>query len=204
MKVSTNEEMDSPRDGSSRPDVTAPQPLLGQRLRALRVSRQFSLAEVATATGISTSFLSLVENGGSDITIGRLVRLVDFYGTSIADLLIEDPFDSMVVRADRRRILSSGNEGITVQLLSPDSNRQMSPFTVRLAPGGKSEEHLSHSGEEWTFVISGRIELDLTGVGTIVLDQGDSIYFDAKLGHSYRNLSTADSTFLSVVTPPSM
>lgn len=60
-----------------------PQPDLGTKLRALRTDRGLSIAEVADATGISASFLSLVENGRSDIAIGRLMRLIDFYGVGL-------------------------------------------------------------------------------------------------------------------------
>ena len=59
---------------------------LGGALRALRLQRRASLVEVASATGISKSFLSLVENDRSDITIGRLLRLVNYYGADMADL----------------------------------------------------------------------------------------------------------------------
>ena len=60
---------------------------VGAHLRQARSARSLSLADVAQATGISASFLSLVEKDKSDITIGRLVRLIDFYGISISDIL---------------------------------------------------------------------------------------------------------------------
>ncbi len=62
---------------------------LGTRLRQLRKSRGVSLAEVAEGTGISASFLSMVEKGKSDITVSRLMRLVHWFGVSIADLVQE-------------------------------------------------------------------------------------------------------------------
>ncbi len=37
--------------------------------------------------GISSSFLSLIEQAQSDITIGRLARLAEFYDVELADLL---------------------------------------------------------------------------------------------------------------------
>jgi predicted transcriptional regulator len=52
---------------------------LGRRLRAFRATRGLSLANLAKKTGISSSFLSLVEQGKSDITITRLLRLAKFY-----------------------------------------------------------------------------------------------------------------------------
>jgi transcriptional regulator with XRE-family HTH domain len=53
---------------------------LGETLRAIRVERGFSLGEVAEGTDLSTSFLSLVENGRSDISTGRLFRVARFPG----------------------------------------------------------------------------------------------------------------------------
>ena len=71
--------------------------LLGARLRAIRADRGLSLSAVAEATGISTSFLSLVETGKNDITFGRLRRLIDYYGVTLIDLLPPSE-DTVVVR----------------------------------------------------------------------------------------------------------
>src|SRR5688572_18730681 len=83
-------------------------PSLAEGLRALRLSKGLSLKEVALATEISTSFLSLVENGKSDITIGRLVRLVNLYGVTLTDLIPPRPDDSEpeITRVDERRLIS--------------------------------------------------------------------------------------------------
>src|SRR5579862_9844144 len=76
------------------------QPQLGERLRFIRHSRRRSLGEVADATGISASFLSLVETGRSDITISRLMKLVQYYATSIIELLGQTPSNPTIVRHD--------------------------------------------------------------------------------------------------------
>ena len=68
---------------------------LGARLRQLRRSRGVSLADVAEGSGISPSFLSMVEKGKSDITISRLMRLVHWFGVSVADL-VQEPNPSSV------------------------------------------------------------------------------------------------------------
>jgi transcriptional regulator with XRE-family HTH domain len=56
------------------------QPQLGQNLREIRQRLARSLTEVAKATGVSPSFISMVENGNSDISIGRLLKLTQTYG----------------------------------------------------------------------------------------------------------------------------
>lgn len=72
---------------------------LAASLKELRIRQGHSIAEVAKATDMSKSFVSLVESGRSDITIGRLLRLVTFYGAKIDDLLPRnDTVDPVAVR----------------------------------------------------------------------------------------------------------
>jgi transcriptional regulator with XRE-family HTH domain len=63
------------------------QPALGRRLKALRVNRGLSLKEVGTATGVSSSFLSMIETGRNDLSVGRLMVLADFYGVGLDEIL---------------------------------------------------------------------------------------------------------------------
>ena len=109
----------------------------GGALRALRRERRLSLQEVSTATGISASFLSLIENGKSDITLGRLMKLAGFYDVHVSDLLPPGVGrDPIVMRAEERRHIYSPSEGIDVFLLGPDSERRMLPLLVEFEPGG--------------------------------------------------------------------
>jgi transcriptional regulator with XRE-family HTH domain len=176
---------------------------LGARLRALRTGRGFSLAEVADGTGLSPSFLSLVETGRSDITISRLVRVVDFYGVRVSDLIDELPgADSMVVRRNEHRHLYSRAEGIDVHLLSPDARGAMMPVLTTYEPTGNWAEFKAAPGTEvFVYVISGRLELDVEGHDVVVLRPGDSAYFHADRPHRYRNSGRAEVRTIAVATP---
>lgn len=65
------------------------QPALGRRLKALRVSRGLSLKEVGAETGVSSSFISMVETGRNDLSVGRLLLLADFYGVGLDDVVAD-------------------------------------------------------------------------------------------------------------------
>jgi transcriptional regulator with XRE-family HTH domain len=176
---------------------------IGAQLRALRAARGLSLAQVAEGTGISKSFLSLVEGGRSDITIGRLMRLVDFFGVTINDLLADDSGGQVAVtRPDERRVLSSPSEGIEDFLLSPDGRRAMMPFIAVFTPGGSNTESAAHEGEEFGYVLEGAFVLEIEGYEPISLQPGDAVYFPATLPHTYRNDAGSESKLLCVVTPP--
>ncbi len=180
---------------------------VGSALRQVRNARSLSLADVAEATGISASFLSLVENDRSDITIGRLVRLIDFYGISITDLL---PFSARpdypeVIRPEDRRSLQSPVEGIDFFLLTADTDRQMMPLEVYFKPGAALAEPGRHAGEEWLLVLEGELRLELEGAEARILGPGDTAYYPAERPHLLSNASeTKPLRVVCVDTPPTM
>jgi quercetin dioxygenase-like cupin family protein len=190
------------------PETTAIQSL-GARLKAVRQARRLSLAEVSEATEVSASFLSLVENDKSDIAIGRLVRLIEFYGISIADLLPGEGVSGRypdVVTSDARRRLHSQSEGIDIYLLtSMTRDRQMMPLLVEIDPGARLAEHGRHAGEEWVHVLDGRLRLELEGVEARILHAGDSAYYPSSRPHLFVN-DDADRPLrlICVDTPPTM
>jgi quercetin dioxygenase-like cupin family protein len=166
-----------------------------------------SQQDVAKATGISASFLSLVEKDRSDITIGRLVKLIEFYGISITDLL---PFSAMadypeVVTADNRKLLHSPAEGTSISLLAADTQRQLMPLEVEFEPGAGLAEPGRHAGEEWVYVLEGELRVELEGAEPRVLLPGDAAYYPAERGHRLSNASdTQPLRIICVDTPPTM
>jgi quercetin dioxygenase-like cupin family protein len=180
---------------------------VGAQLRRVRKARNLSLADVAEATGISASFLSLVEKEGSDITIGRLVRLIEYYGISITDLLpggTSSGYPEIVVPAERK-LLHSPAEGIAVYLLTADTRHQMMPLQVELEPGARLAEYGRHAGEEWLVVLEGELMLELEGAEPRLLKEGDSAYYPAERPHLFSNASaTKPLRLICVDTPPTM
>jgi transcriptional regulator with XRE-family HTH domain len=179
------------------------QEFVGARLRSLRTSRRLSLGDVAKETGISASFLSLVENGRSDITIGRLTRLVDYYGISISDLLpSEGQQDPDVVRADETRRLHSPEEGTTISLLSSGTDRSMLPMLLELDPAASLAERGHHAGEEFVHVLEGTLLLEVDLAEPCWLNAGDSAYYRADRSHLFRNASDTERLVLICIDSP--
>jgi quercetin dioxygenase-like cupin family protein len=178
--------------------------LIGRELRALRRRKGLGLAEVAKATNISKSFLSLVEVGKSDITFGRLMRLVDFYGVSVTDLVpgAGDGGVISVLRRDDHKAMAFAAEGIKDVFLTRDARRAMLPILAEFAPGAKNVEPNQHDGEEFVYVLEGRLAVHFDGADPIVLQAGDSLYFLAELPHVYENPAADASRVLLVVSPP--
>ena len=135
--------------------------LLGARLRAIRADRGLSLSAVAEATGISTSFLSLVETGKNDITFGRLRRLIDYYGVTLIDLLPPSE-DTVVVRESDRQHLHFPTEGVDVYVLVPGvENDNFYAAIAVYEPDSQVEESRPFEGFVLISVLEGSLVLAL-------------------------------------------
>ena len=186
------------RSGAETPVVDG----LGPKLRSLRRERGHSLMQVAAATGISSSFLSLVENGKNDLTVARLIRLVAYYGVTVNDLLPEesDQPPEILRRAHQRRI-PSRLEGMDLYLLTHDGDRAMTPVMATYEVGGGTEEFLSYDSEQWDYVLEGTLEVSFDDGEVVALEAGDSAYYSAKRPHKYKNIGDGPARAVHVRSP---
>src|SRR5438445_343768 len=95
---------------------------VGRRVRALRLERKLSLADLAAKAGVSIGALSQIERGMSSLrvkVIWPLAAALDIEPSA----LIADGSDAVndlyCVRADKRRQIPVKSEGIAKALLSP-------------------------------------------------------------------------------------
>ncbi|MGD9985473.1 helix-turn-helix domain-containing protein [Pseudonocardia sp.] len=197
-----------PEDGdgtglSARAVPGASDTTLHDKLRALRKQRGLSIAQVSEMTGISSAFLSQVENGKNDITVTRLMRLVEAFGVSVADLLPGDQAGERgltVVRAGMERRLTSPSEQMEVRVMSARGHSKFMPALTVYEPGGGMSEAAAFESEEVVYVLEGEIELEYEGE-VVTLNPGDVAYFDGRGVHRYRNLSDGEAKAFSVTWP---
>nr|WP_083533838.1 helix-turn-helix domain-containing protein [Gordonia desulfuricans] len=177
-------------------------PVLGARAKALRQRQHMSLRELSREIGMSPSALSSFERGQSKPSIGRITQIAHALGTTTPDLLgVPAAEESAVVRADCRKRLPLGAEGVIIENLYESSTVLQSQM-VTVRPGFGSGEPMTHAGEEFLTVIEGEIELTLDGVETIELRTGDSMTFTSTRPHSYFNRSPTTARIVWVNTPP--
>ena len=75
----------------------------------------------------------------------------------------------------------------------------MEPFLVRVPP--KEQKDLtfnSHNGQEFIYMLEGRLELWM-GDKAHILEPGDCIIFDSRIPHALRGLDGKDALFLDVL-----
>lgn len=177
---------------------------IGARLRKYRLSQGVTIADLAAGAGLSVGFISLVENGKSDLTIGRLSRVLDFFSLNLSDFLADDRSDEGA-RTDERvhhheseRILTSPTEGVTYRLIPQPLDGQFTVMEVTLDPAATRSEVSSHEGDECIYVLQGQMQLNY-GSRSQRLKVGDTQYFDGLLPHSFSNPTNRTTKFLAVM-----
>src|SRR5689334_5044811 len=112
----------------------AVQSALGERLRAIRRLRRKTLKEVATAAGISESFLSQLERGRTNATIATLQRLSTALGIEVSDLFTTSAARPHVLRRESREFVAWGELGRKA-FLTPKPFRSLEIVVACFEPG---------------------------------------------------------------------
>lgn len=155
-------------------------PAVAPQLRALRRRASLTLEVAARAAGLSPAHLSRLETGQRQPSLPMLLSLARVYGTTVSELLGESA-------ADRDAIVRSGDMEPTPaggwtywQAGSP--GRGMQALRVHVPHGSQGDIVRVHPGEEWLYVLKGRLRLRL-GDSTHLLAPGDSAHFDSLTPH---------------------
>jgi transcriptional regulator with XRE-family HTH domain len=167
---------------------------LGSLLRSLRDRNGWTLKEMSERTDIPVSTLSKVEHDRLTLTYDKLVQLSQRLNIRISELFA-DPDEVVEAAVTARRSIGSMDEAVRVNTknydyyyLCPELRRKrMIPIITRIR--AKSAEEfgslVTHSGEEYIYVLEGGIQVLTQFYDPVVLHVGESIYIDSNMGHAY-------------------
>ncbi len=176
---------------------------IGERLKRLRMINSLTQEELASRADLTKGYISQLENDATSPSIATLKDIVDVFGITMQEFFAEPAGGEDVVFGADARVQSTGDDdGVKVELLVPGAqNREMDPVLVTLKPGEEMEEQDYHEGEEFGFVLLGKVQLKLDDkVHTVKKDE--CFYFDSGKKHSVKNIGKTPAKILWVVTPP--
>ncbi len=181
--------------------------MLSSRVKTLRERRGWSIAETARRAGVSASMLWKVENGQTTLTYGKLAKLADGLEVPIGELFANP---APALRKGGRGVVERRGSGPVVdacgnlhQFLATElAGKHNFPFLIEVRAEGDGADAEAHGGEEFSFVIEGRVRFVCEGYEAAVLEPGDSVYFDASLKHRYLKESERPARMLCVYSHP--
>lgn len=180
---------------------------IGAKIRELRHSKKLTLQDVANETKFSTALLSQIENNNVSPPIATLSRIANFFDVKIGHFFSDNEEECRfeVVRASERTVLAKvvsqdgTSQGYFYEPLAIRSkDNKMDPFLLTLNEKVTNTDTYSHNGEEFLFVMKGSAKL-LLDDQSIILNEGDSVYFDANLKHRLYSAGCDEVKVMAVV-----
>jgi len=186
------------------PDSESRRAKMGERLRQIRHELGLTLAEVAERSGLAVSTVSKVERGLMSLTYDRFSQLADGLGVDMAALFTghgERFRPGEVAIAKKGDFLLHETENYVYEMLFPELwAKAMVPMLGTLRPHEEMhfDRFVSHAGEEFLMVLSGRVTVFFENRAPVLLETGESVYFDSRRGHLYASAGPAEARILVV------
>lgn len=176
---------------------------VAERLRGLRESLDLTTTQVAQEMNISVQEYEQYETGNIDIPMNFLQLLAQHYRVAFTSLISgEDPHaSSYFVTRKGKGISVERVEAYKYQALASGfKNSKIDPLLVTVEPKDDSVPlHLNtHPTQEFNLVMEGRLLIQINGKD-LILEEGDSIYFDASNPHGMKALDGKSVKFLAII-----
>lgn len=175
---------------------------IGARIRQLRNKNNLTLEELASRCELTKGFLSQLERNLTSPSISTLEDIVEALGMTMSDFFKEDQEEKLVFTANDYFIDEKEDHTITWIVPNAQKNR-MEPILLELEPGCSSQVIYPHEGEEFGYVMSGRIRLMLSGRKKgLAVKNGQTFYIKGDREHYLKNESSSAARVLWICTPP--
>jgi len=174
---------------------------IGPKIRNLRLASELTQEELAERAGLTKGFISQIERDLTSITLDNLEHLLTALDTTVGEFFNETPREQVVYPVNSRTAIYKEGVQSFQLLVAGATNREMEPALLTLKPGQTTEESAPYPGEEFGFVIKGRMALYM-GQQIFRLKKGDSFYFSADRQHRLQNIGRSEAIVLWVTCPP--
>ncbi len=181
---------------------------LGQKIKNLRQRKGWSLQQMADHSGLSQPLLSQIESEVVAPPVATLLKIAKALKVNIGYFFQEGESGkkAVVVRKNERKQIfrriheDPSRVGYYYESLAyPKADRHMEPFLVQFEVKRKEDLlFFNHKGEEFLLVLEGQLEFSYEDE-TIILELGDSLYFDSSSPHAFRALGKKNALAVDVI-----
>ncbi|MBE6006125.1 MAG: cupin domain-containing protein [Lachnospiraceae bacterium] len=173
---------------------------IGERIRNLRNRNGLTQQELADRTELTKGFISQLERGQVSASVVTLFDLIECLGSTPAEFFRQE--NEKVVFSENEYFEKIDEAGNSIQWIVPSAQKnQMEPLLVVLQPHSELEEDKPHTGEEFGFVISGRLNVHL-GDKVYHVKAGESFYYAAARSHRLENPGNRPARLIWISSPP--
>lgn len=174
---------------------------IGYKIKELRVAKGLTQEELADRAELSKGFISQLERDLTSPSISTLEDILLCLGISVADFFTEDADEQIVFKFDDYFEKIDQELKNKIEWIVPSAQKNMmEPIRLTLEAGGSTYQDLPHEGEEFGYVLKGRVTIHI-GKRTCQAKAGESFYYIPDKRHYITSKSGAEIIWVSA--PPS-
>ena len=179
---------------------------IGPKIRALRQQKKLGLVQLGGHTGLSPAMLSKIERGQLFPTLPTLLRIALVFGLGLEHFFVQEerPALAVVRKGERVRLPDQPGEAMPAYFFEsldfPVTERRMEAFYAEFPAQSKPSEPHRHPGAELIYVLRGELGVRVEDTD-VMLAEGDAMYFDSGVPHSYRRHGRTSCAAIVVVVP---
>ena len=173
---------------------------LGEKIKRMRLQKGLTQEELADRCELTKGYISQLENNLNSPSIATLTDILAALGSSLAEFFQEETEEKIVY--SKNEFIEKDSDGILFKWLIPNAQKNMmEPVLVELAEGAETAGDIPHEGEEFGYVLEGKIAIVL-GKKQHNCKKGEAFYYTASKPHSIINKGKSKAKFLWISTPP--
>ncbi len=173
---------------------------IGTRIKELRLKNNLTQKELGDRCELTKGFISQLENNLTTPSIDTLKDIIVVLGSTFGEFFEETEDEQVVFGKDDYFVKKSTEDSVTWLVPSAQKN-EMEPILVTINPRSETQPDMPHEGEEFGYVLSGKVRLVL-GKKKFVVKKGETFYFKADKKHYLINNTDMGATVLWISAPP--
>ncbi|WNY28848.1 hypothetical protein MmiEs2_10560 [Methanimicrococcus stummii] len=174
---------------------------IANRIKELREVSDIAPDEISSDLDISVETYLKYENAEVDIPASMLLEIANYFKVDMSLLLTgEAPrMNVFTVTRDGKGVSVERRSQYKYQALAEKFiGKKVEPFVVVAEPKEEEPTLHSHPGQEFNYILEGSLKLYIHG-NEVILNPGDSIYFDSNYLHAMKALDGKPAKFLAII-----
>lgn len=174
---------------------------LGSKIRELRLVDNLTQSELADRCELTKGYISQIENDLTSPSISTLADILAALGTTLKEFFDETEKEKLVFKKEDYFIKDNGDGQKIVWLVPNSQKNEMEPIIIELEPGVSTTLDMPHEGQEFGYVLEGKIRLHI-GKSHYVVKKGESFYYITDRPHYLRNHGDRVAKVIWISSPP--
>ncbi len=173
---------------------------IGEKIKRMRNQKGLTQKELADRCELTKGYISQLENNLNSPSIATLTDILAALGSNLAEFFQDEQEEKIVY--SKNEFIEKDEDGVLWNWLIPNAQKNMiEPVLVELAEGVATSGDIPHEGEEFGYVLEGKIAVVL-GKKHYLCKKGEAFYYTASKPHSIVNKGKGKARFLWISTPP--